>query len=195
MCPSSEDLAALPSEAARLDPERWSWSGGDAPPKEPVGAPSAGCDPALLETTELSYGWSRRPIANNTKGLFPLGADRASRKPDEAARPPGLVGNHVGGLNVVDTGAHVSWLAAGDPGVATIAGVGTLWTGRSDWMSVEPPVAAPGVREPWRLHLDGGRALGWLAGPPAALLVLLLGGVLLARRASAGPVPGEGQPG
>lgn len=191
LCPSSDDRAAPLSEAARLDPDRWSWSGGEAPPREPVGAPSAGRDPTLLETTELSFGWSRRTIANNTKGISPLAADRASRKPDGPARPPGLVGNHVGGLNVLDTSAHVSWLAAGDPGAATIAGVGTVWTGGSDWMSVEPPVAAPGLREPVRLHVADGRAFAWLLGPPAGLLLLLLGGVLLARRARERPHPGE----
>ncbi len=191
VCPSSDDEPAVVAEAARLDPERWSWRGGEAAPKEPIGAPSTGLDPTLLETTELSYGWSRRFYASNTKGLVPLAGDRASRRPDEGeVRPPGLVGNHVGGLNVVDTSGYVRWLEAGEQDAATIASVGSALPSNASWLSVEPPVAAPGLREPWRLRVVDGRAFAWLVGPPAGLLALLLVGVLAARRADPAPPAG-----
>ncbi len=191
VCPSSDDATiARHSE----DNAGWSWRGGEAPPGEQIGATTPGLDPTLLETTELSYGWSQRYVNGGSRGVFFLAGDRASRKPDDGvARPPGLVGNHVGGLNVVDNSGCVSWLDAGSPDAATVSSVAPMqFSPRAGWLTVEPPVAAPGVREPLRLHVEDARGLAWLAGPPAALLVLLVGGVLLARRTREGPAPQEG---
>jgi len=205
VCPSSDDAvvarqsvaghrAIPPAAGARETNTGWSWRGGDAPPGEKIGATTPGLDPTLLETTELSYGWTRRDVNGSSRGIFFLAGDRASRKPDDGVlRPPGLAGNHAGGLNVVDNSGCVSWLDAGSPDAATVSSVAPMTLSpRAGWLTVEPPVAAPGVREPLRLHVEDARGFAWLVGPPAALLVLLAGGVLLARRARAAPAQEEG---
>lgn len=75
VCPGSDDDWRPVPDAARQDMRRWGWAGRL---NEELTTPLlGGVDPTLAETTELSYGWTRRGMTTNVRASFPLAADRA----------------------------------------------------------------------------------------------------------------------
>lgn len=99
VCPSSFDLY-VPTTS--YDPREWFWLGQtrSATSENPLG--DGMNDPTLLETDELSYGWTRRGFNNNLSSNTPMAADRSVRRdPDAAYLEPGENGNHTDGVNVV----------------------------------------------------------------------------------------------
>lgn len=99
ICPSSLDLEMPrpPGESSR----EWFWDGDTRPdPRaDPIG--DGLDDPTLLETSELSYGWTRRGLNSNARSSMSLAADRSVRTQDSIdALDPGEAGNHEAGLNV-----------------------------------------------------------------------------------------------
>lgn len=114
VCPESNDVAVEPVMARRSAGAPWTWGVlRDEPPVDPL-SPEAR-DPVLAETTELSYGWTRRRLGANVRSTTPVSADRAVREPDADPSDDPLQGNHVGGMTVVQADASVSWLTDRDP--------------------------------------------------------------------------------
>lgn len=83
-------------------------------------------DPALPQTDELSYGWTRRGMNSNTRSTSLLGIDRALR--DDAmtsagagsavaADPESMLGNHAEGWNLAQADATVQWMSTGSEGI------------------------------------------------------------------------------
>lgn len=81
VCPSTKDLDEDVPEAAKQNGKLWFWGGQPAPagpngvPANPLSGADAP-DPALHETGELSYGWSRRGMNSNVRSTALLTADR-----------------------------------------------------------------------------------------------------------------------
>lgn len=115
ICPSSFDLS-VPVSGVREEPGYWFWSGrvSDADVSPFVDGAS---DPTLRETSEVSYGWTRRGLSANVPSTTMLGADRAVRtrswKADDLSMPDGELGNHTGALNVLRTDATVEYFSTG----------------------------------------------------------------------------------
>jgi hypothetical protein len=112
VCPESNDEAVEP---AMSGPGRaWTWGTlRDRPEVDPRSPDAA--DPTLAETTELSYGWTRRRLNANTRSMTPLSADRAVRERDADPTDDPLQGNHVGGLSLLQADGTVMWLSDVDP--------------------------------------------------------------------------------
>jgi hypothetical protein len=192
VCPQSYDLHR-PIEAAdvRTNMRRWFWGGEEC--GDPAASPFADglADPILDDTDELSYGWTRRSMNSNARSTALLAADRAQADPAPAddARP-GHHGNHFEGVNALQADGTVSWHAAGQEGVERLADLSDEGAGSAGYLAVRPPTNEapyPGAptREPFLGRARPGVATTLLpiAGPPAALGVLLL--ALVLRRAPA----------
>ncbi|MGE0712816.1 MAG: hypothetical protein AB7N76_34325 [Planctomycetota bacterium] len=113
ICPSSEDLyIPIANAAVRQDMKLWTWQGATADPKRSPWL--AGSDPALVANTELSYGLTRRGLDRNVASKVALAADRGVRvlETPTPGTPPGHVGNHLEGWNVVHADATVSFVGA-----------------------------------------------------------------------------------
>jgi prepilin-type processing-associated H-X9-DG protein len=181
ICPQSEDAAVTV-----VDPRAraWFW-GGQAvglEDRSPLwdGLP----DPPLRETTELSFGWTRRGMScGGATSTQPVAADRAVRWEGALPTAPGLVGNHATGVNAVYADGRVRWVAADDPEARRLIATGDPYDGA---MAIEPPLAAPGASEgrltPALLASDDGLLVVVLALFPPVLLGVSL---LLALRAPA----------
>jgi hypothetical protein len=163
VCPASSD-------ASRTTDEAWTWRG--ATTVDPT-SPEA-TDPTLAETTELSYGWTRARLNANVASTTALAADRAVRHADFREEPSltsddPLQGNHVGGLNVVQTdGTTMSWM-----------------TGSTEVARHVEPLAIVDPFQPRRP-----RALGlWERLAPEALALLPLGLIGLLTWLRGGPAP------
>ncbi len=182
ICPDSDDMFVPLSNDVKTGVAGWGWSGQTGSRVGSLDTPTSVVDPTLLETTELSYGWTRRYMTSNVRSSALLGADRSSRKDDDLPRPPGLVGNHANGSNVLQADGTVSWLRPDDPNAAHVAEVATSGLVSSPgYLTVEPPVDAPGLGDRGYSSRDAERVL-WGLGPPGALFVLLASGVVLGRR-------------
>lgn len=171
VCPSSAD------EADPADPpasSSWTWrSARGARDADPLG-PGPTADPVLAETTELSYGWTRRGRSSNTRCNVPLAADRAVRHPDMAdpdvTSDDPLQGNHLGGLSVLRADASVEWRSVAHDG-PEVAGLALVDGPHEGALAILDPLSprAPRVRAFWeRFGADG-----------LALLPLGLAGVLV----------------
>jgi hypothetical protein len=111
VCGSSEDLV-LPIEEreVRENLRRWFW-GMEYDQSSQTQSPFVvGDDPALEETTELSYGWSRKGMNMNVRSATLVGADRAVREPNTDDSEEVLVGNHGEGWNVLRADCTVEYL-------------------------------------------------------------------------------------
>jgi len=106
ICPSSYDRY-LPTR--NYDTRVWAWEGltRTDPTAEPL--TDGTYDPTLVETDELSYGWTRRAYNSSMRSTVPLAADRSLRQDDVDAAylEPGEAGNHTDGVNVVQADASV----------------------------------------------------------------------------------------
>jgi len=116
VCRSSADLQA-PLGDAQLDDRRL-WTFGPSGTQNPQpdvspltsGVPLSG---SLVNSTWLSYGWTRKPMNANARGAALLGADRSIRLPSAVTpAPPGTLGNHPDGWNVVHVDASTTFLSA-----------------------------------------------------------------------------------
>ena len=78
------------------------------------GANPLGVGDALDTSQEISYGWTRKPMNNNTGSASMLGSDRALRTVDDVAgggtATPGSAGNHTDGWNVAHVDAATKFL-------------------------------------------------------------------------------------
>ncbi|MCO5168842.1 MAG: PHD finger domain-containing protein [Planctomycetes bacterium] len=172
VCPSSADEAAPDLEGA----PSWTWgSARGAPDADPLG-PGPTADPALAETTELSYGWTRRGRNANTRCNVPLAADRAVRHPDMAdpdvTSDDPLQGNHLEGLLVLRADATVEWRSTRHDGPEA-ADLARVDGGHEGALAILDPLSPrpPRGRAFWeRLGVD---ALALLPLGLAGVLVLL----------------------
>lgn len=182
VCPESNDVAVepvLPTAAG----QRWTWGALRGAPHVDATSPDAR-DPTLAETTELSYGWTRRGLSSNARSTTPLAADRAVRARDADPTDDPLQGNHVGGLGVMQADGSVSWVSDTNPVAARLTAVddavdaGALGI----WPVGQPRPLRP---RPWwgRAGLEG-----------LALVPLGLGGLLLLLRGEPPPRPPRAAP-
>jgi type II secretory pathway pseudopilin PulG len=135
ICPSSSDQGAPLAPGIRGNMRTWFWSGGVTPGpggSSPIG--DALQDPAHDQTTELSYGFSRRGINVNARSTVLFGADRARR--DGTGAGTALVGNHQTGWNVLRVDCTVEW----EPAAGTPA-FGRRLTGTGPFEGPSPPGA------------------------------------------------------
>lgn len=112
VCPQSEDRSLPLGPGFFEDHRRWFWGGqltGD--PNAPPGFDDLD-DPQLVTTSELSYGWTRKPMNTTAGSSNVLAGDRAIRRVRGAKGPPGEVGNHWGGIHVVHVDAATRWTPA-----------------------------------------------------------------------------------
>lgn len=106
VCPSSYDAVnetPFPFEDARA----WSWGGkrvATANFRSPIAVDDG---PTLDETTELSYGWTRKGMNGSVRSTAILGADRAVNQ--KGAENTALAGNHADGWNVLAADGAVEW--------------------------------------------------------------------------------------
>jgi hypothetical protein len=128
VCTDSDDEYLPVTESSVLEDMRlWGWReryGDPGSPRTEV-APwrdgFAGGDLPLLETTELSYAYTRRGYNRNVSSIKILGADRGARGPQgEAPRAPGDVGNHPNGWNVLKADATIEFIDVGSLFVGSI---------------------------------------------------------------------------
>lgn len=125
ICPASAD-AVIPvnDPAVQADARRWFWGGARVEPgPSPWSAPAA--DPALIETGELSYGWTRKAYNMGVRSSAILAADRAVRGAEPSGKP-GARGNHTDGWNVVTACAEVRFVQPSDLGQGGQRGVAWL---------------------------------------------------------------------
>jgi type II secretory pathway pseudopilin PulG len=113
ICPSSFDMF-IPSATA-FDGRKWFWDGSPNPTDGSLSPIVDGAnDPNLEDTSELSYGWSRKGMNSNVRSTTPLLADRAVRDESPNAPTNELMGNHFGGWNVLSADCTVQWLSVDD---------------------------------------------------------------------------------
>lgn len=184
ICPSSYDLSIpITDPQVRGNLRLWFWSGegkGD-PTRSPVVDDLP--DPTLDETSELSYGWVRRPLSPNARSTSPIGADRAQADPDlrdavlDAHVPPGALGNHLDGSYVLHADGHVEFALGGTAEAARLAQVDD--PERDGFLAIRPPARLTGAAPPGRKSRWLQEALGLLAlfGPPLVVGGLLVGSV------------------
>jgi len=121
ICPSSFDLYNPMSGAAIEDKRTWTFGGtlsvNGAPMVSPLAPGNVAClgVPDALDTSqEISYGWTRKPMNNNTGSASMLGSDRALRTVDDVAgggtTVAGSAGNHTDGWNVAHVDAATKFL-------------------------------------------------------------------------------------
>lgn len=112
VCRASDDQAVpITNPATQADLRRWFWGGGTSAAKAPPFVDGQQ-DPPLDQTTELSYGWTRRALGANARSTALLAGDRALRDPSRPVTNA-LVGNHPDGWSVVQADASTAWHPAG----------------------------------------------------------------------------------
>jgi hypothetical protein len=105
ICPSSDDtFLPVRDPEIKKNPRLWTWGRHGQGDGRHCPLVQKGKDPNLADTTELSYGWTRRAMNNNVRRIAPLAADRAVR--DGRDRSP-LRGNHDDGWNVAQADGTV----------------------------------------------------------------------------------------
>lgn len=122
VCPSSDDVNLPIDNADVLDNMRlWGYDRNYAAAGDPrnTTAPwkdtSAG-DPTLLDTSELSFAYTRRGYNRNVSSTKMLGADRGMRVEDDpggTVSSPGDYGNHRDGWNLLKADCTVEFVSAG----------------------------------------------------------------------------------
>lgn len=162
VCPSSQDEWLPAHEAARADMRRWLWGG-----KENTDATTSpllvdGKDPTLAETSELSYGWTRRGLTSNARSSSQLAADR-------------MKDNHVEGGNVLQADGTVGFSPAAsyDGPLAATEGTDAAWLSVRAKDDPAPTRAVTGPPAPWAGTFTDGvvtlslapRPSGWSSAP------------------------------
>lgn len=130
ICPASNDRARPVEGPARESLRNWFWSGEYSQASLTRSPYQNGANPTLSETTELSYGWTRKGMNTLVRSSALLAADRAIREGGTTS----LAGNHEDGWNVLKADATVAWVpvvggVTPDPGTwlaDTMAGGGYL---------------------------------------------------------------------
>lgn len=115
VCPSSLDVyVPIQNKAVRDDLRLWNWSTTQEPGDTERSPLEHGFDPSLLQTQELSYGWTRRGMTSNVRSSAALTADRAVRTAEKPAPSvaPGDVGNHLLGWNLTHADGVVEFLSS-----------------------------------------------------------------------------------
>lgn len=102
VCPESLDWARSPVVTGSM--RTWFWDGRTVPEGAASPFTDGQPDPALDQTDELSYGWTRRALSANARSTTLLSADRALR-----GDPGALMGNHRDGANVGHVDGTVRW--------------------------------------------------------------------------------------
>ena len=143
ICPSSDD-APRPFRAYR---------GYETRARVPLHDPAPYS--TLDESTQLSYGWTRRCLNQNARSTILLAADRAVRlqdpdsPPDPGSPPghpgrglrPGRVGNHRAGLNVLQVDGAVLWI--GDQAQARDLVATDRTRSESGFLGIHDPTTPP----------------------------------------------------
>ncbi|HBP17182.1 MAG TPA: hypothetical protein DEA08_05215 [Planctomycetes bacterium] len=135
ICPSSIDVyVPIQNKAVRDDLRLWNWSTSKEPGDKERSPLEHGFDPSLLQTEELSYGWTRKGMNSNVRSTAVLLADRGVRTTDQPARSvaPGDIGNHSEGWAVTRADASSEFIpTTADPsGEGTPAGEWLRGTGK-----------------------------------------------------------------
>lgn len=125
ICPSSYDMAVAldPDVKARMKSWSFNSNGGIAGAATQIANPLAVDIPApvkLVDTTELSYGWTRRGMNSNVRSTALLGIDRSLRVGESAERTGGSTdalsgGNHADGWNLLQADGTTIWMSVGMP--------------------------------------------------------------------------------
>lgn len=120
ICPNSDDRYTPLQPAVQQDLRRWFWGGGALTPQRsragatrpPTPWVDGELDPALIDTLEISYGWTRKLMNTSVLSTAPLGADRSRRVPGSlgVGRPPGKVGNHTDGWNLLKADSTIEFV-------------------------------------------------------------------------------------
>ena len=121
VCGASEDLYIAGAPREVLDNMRlWGWAGqwGTARDRSrttisPWIDGHAGGDEALVDTSELSYAYTRRGYNRNVSSTKSLAADRGMRVSEAAGAAslePGHVGNHLNGWNVLKADCTIEFI-------------------------------------------------------------------------------------
>ncbi len=139
ICPDSYDLAWAGGNAPTAGvgaQGAWFWGGGAVPATGLSPFVDGQSDPALDQTTELSYGWTRRGLSSNTPATATISADRA-RRSDPAAFDV-LAGNHGDGWNVGYADGTVSWVVPALPAADALTSTDTN-DPEAGFLSIEDP--------------------------------------------------------
>lgn len=116
ICPSSDDMhIPVQDNDVRENMRGWFWEG-DYKQSDPKKSPfkDGKQDPVLKETSELSYGWTRRGMNRNAASTKVLGADRAVRLDEAGATASaGETGNHADGWNLLRVDGTVDFVSTG----------------------------------------------------------------------------------
>ena len=124
ICPSSDDLHVAVTDGTIIDNMRlWGWAGnwGAGQATRNVTPPwrdgYAGGDETLLQTSELSFSYTRRGYNRNINSTKMLGADRGMRIEDDpgggTVNNPGDYGNHRDGWNLLRADCTVDFIDNG----------------------------------------------------------------------------------
>lgn len=119
ICPSSFDLnIPIQDPEVRQKLRKWFWDGGNSGDMRKSPFVDGLSDPNLKDTTELSYGWTRKGMNQNARSTALLGADRARRQDEDSsdtvtAGAEGTLGNHQDGWNVLKVDATVEFMNTG----------------------------------------------------------------------------------
>lgn len=132
VCPQSDDVNLPIGDASVLENMRlWGYARDYAEPGDPRNTTSpfadqATRDPTLLETSELSFGLTRRGLTRNVASGVVLGADRSVRvegDPGAKVSSPGDYGNHPDGWNVLNADCTVEFVASSVENYQRLAGL------------------------------------------------------------------------
>jgi type II secretory pathway pseudopilin PulG len=140
ICPDSYDLAwsGNAPTAGVGSPATWFWAGGTVPASGLSPFVDGQRDPALDQTDELSYGWTRRGLNSNTRATATLSADRA-RRSDPAATDV-LAGNHADGWNVGYADGTVTWVVPALPAADALTSTDAA-DPEAGFLSIEDPAS------------------------------------------------------
>jgi prepilin-type N-terminal cleavage/methylation domain-containing protein len=151
ICPSSFDVNPPMTGGMLTNRKVFDFGGADfaTPNQNPLtqrGAPAV----TLIGSTEVSYGWTRKPLNNNTGSTSMLGADRAVRVTEDlttTAATPGVAGNHSDGWNVTHVDAATKFLGLrfdrGD-GTEPFTFLGAIATPNDGYIAMEHAGDDPG---------------------------------------------------
>jgi len=144
VCPASDDAyVPIQNREVAENMRLWSWGGGDGGDPE-VPPWRAGLDPALVDTPEVSFAYTRRGYNRNVSSVLFLLADRGVRAAQSAQRP-GEVGNHPDGWNVAKADCSVEFIPSTyDFGAGRDAYAGLRSTGKGGGHLPISQVAKPG---------------------------------------------------
>jgi hypothetical protein len=123
VCPSSPDMFVPVTQAAKFDTRafRWNGAGGPTPTLSPlVAGGEDASDLPLDQSTEISYGYTRRFLSTNSQARFLVAGDKSRLlDKDEPDHRGNMIGNHKDCQYVVSIDAHTQRLAPDGEGLDT----------------------------------------------------------------------------